>query len=169
MTGRPFLSDRSGNAGAELALLLPLLLVLLFVGLEAGHFIWTQHKLAEAVRNGARYASRLDIGEFCPTFSTLARDRIVLVTRTGQLNDSAAKPLVPGWTADEVTVTVTCDAFVKTGIYADMSDGTKGPLVTVAAKDVPYPSLFHELGAVEMDSAQPLKLGAKSSAAVIGL
>jgi len=169
MSSHRFVSDRSGNAGAELALLLPLLLVLLFVGLEAGHFIWTQHKLAEAVRNGARYASRLDIDEFCPTFSTLARDRIVLVTRTGQLDDSAAKPLVPGWTSGEVTVTVTCDAFVKTGIFADMSDGTKGPLITVMAKDVPYPSLFHELGAVELDRTKPLKLGAKASAAVIGL
>ena len=169
MSGQPFLSDRSGNAGAELALILPLLLLLLFVGLEAGHFIWTQHKLAEAVRNGARYAARLDIAEVCPTFGSTVRDRIALVTRTGQLADTAAKPLVPGWTDAEVSVTITCDAFVKTGIYADMSDGTRGPLVTVEAKDVPYPSLFHALGAVELDPAKPLKLSARASAAVIGL
>ncbi|MDE2620103.1 MAG: pilus assembly protein [Sphingomonadales bacterium] len=169
MSGPPFISDRSGNAGAEFALLLPLLLVLLFVGLEAGHFIWTQHKLAEAVRNGARYASRLDLAEVCPTFGSTVRDRVALVTRTGQLTDAAAKPLVPGWTDAEVSVTVTCDAFVRTGIYADMSDGTRGPLVTVEARNVPYPSLFHALGAVELDPTAPLKLSARASAAVIGL
>ncbi|MFC3174035.1 TadE/TadG family type IV pilus assembly protein [Novosphingobium bradum] len=158
-----------GNAGAELALILPLLLVLLFAGLEAGNFIWTQHKLVEAVRDGARYASRLDLADFCPAFAPAVQDRIKLITRTGQLADAAARPVVPGWTADMVTVTVTCDAFVKTGIYADMSDGTKGPIVVVAAANVPYSSLFHVLGAIEPDRTRPVLMGARSSAAVIGL
>lgn len=157
------LDDRRGGAGAELALILPLLLVLLFTGLEAGHFIWSQHKLTEAVRDGARYASRLDITDVCPTLNTDALARIKLLTRTGQLSDTAAKSLVPGWTEDQIVVTPYCGAFVATGVYSDL-DGEKGPLVSIEAKDVPYPYLFGSLvGFTEV------KLNAHSNAAVIGL
>lgn len=164
MSGSSFLRDGRGNAGAEMALMLPLLLLLLFVGLEAGHFIWTQHKLTEAVRNGARYASRLDVVQVCPEFDAGALARIKLLTRTGQLSDSAAKALVPGWTEDQVTISRFCGAFVETGIYSDLH-GEKAPLVSVQAKDVPYSSLFGVLGVIDPD----IKLNARSNAAVIGL
>lgn len=165
-------SSQRGAAAVEMALLLPLLLFLIFGGLEAGHFIWTQHKLTEAVRNGARYTSRLDVTDVCPTLNADALARIKLLTRTGQLTDTAAKSLVPGWTDDQIIVTPFCDNFVSTGIYNDLK-GASGPLVTIEAKDVPYPYLylmvFRPADPEIRVGASGAKLKAQSTAAVIGL
>lgn len=136
MNRQRILSGQHGAAATEFAMWLPLLLLLLFGGFEGGHFIWTQHKLTEAVRNGVRYASRLDITSVCPTMDATTRDKIALITRTGQLENSSARPVVPGWTSDEVIVTVNCGQFVSTGIYTELGNGQKGPLVIVEASNV---------------------------------
>jgi len=162
-------SGQKGAAATEFALWLPLLLLLLFGGFEAGHFIWTQHKLTEAVRNGVRYASRLDIAAVCPAMDNATRDRIALVTRTGQLANTSARALVPGWTSGEVVVTVNCGQFVSTGIYTELGDGQKGPLVVVEAKNVAYPSLFLQWGVIVPMSTEPVRMSARASAAVIGI
>lgn len=166
MIGR-FAFDRSGTAGVEMALVLPFLLVLMFAGLEAGHFFWTEHKLVKAVRDGARYASRLEVGSLCDGATAVldsgTEDDIQLLTRTGQITDTAATPTVPGWSADAVVVTVSCQAFVSDGIYNDL--GGAGPIVTVASGSVPYPSIFGQLGLLTTS----LNLSAKSSAAVTGI
>ena len=164
---RRFLAESRGSSATEFALILPLLILVLFGGSEAGHFVWTQHKLTEAVRNGARYAARLEIGKVCngPT-QVLANPElanIVLLTRTGQLASTAARPVVPGWTAAQVEVTVSCRSFVDTGIYQDL--GAAGPIVTVRAANVQYPFLFGALGGL----GGPISLNARSSGAVIGL
>jgi Flp pilus assembly protein TadG len=165
-----FTSGTAASASVEFALMVPMLVILLFGGSEAGHFVWTQHKLVEAVRDGARYASRLQVNGtdgVCngatEQLSTDAEDRIKLVTRTGQLANTGAQPVVPGWTAAQVTVTVTCQAFVDTGIYSDL--GEAGPVVTVSASGVAYPSLFNGLAGL----SRGINLSAKSSAAVIGI
>ena len=158
---RRFFSDQSGSAAAEMALMLPMLLVLMFGGFEAGHFIWTQHKLTEAVRDGARFASRMEIDDICGTDPDAARAEVRLLTRTGQLADANANPKVPGWT--DGMVTVTCGTFVSTGLYADL--GGAGPTVTVLASGVPYPSLFQQLGLIDGN----VLLTAESHAAVIGI
>lgn len=167
MNLRAFLSDQHGAAATEFALLVPMLIVVLFVGSEAGHFVWTQHKLTEAVRDGARYASRLTVQDVCDgATSTLGGTNlsdIVLLTRTGQLDSTAARPVVPGWTTAQVSVTVSCESFVSTGIYTDLN--AAGPVVTVAATNVAYPALFGRLGGF----GNSISLNAKSSAAVIGL
>lgn len=163
MSERGFLHERSGAAAFELALLLPLALILLFGGFEAGHFIWTQHKLTEAVRNGARYASRLPVENLCGGAASSAIGDIKRVTRTGQLADASANAQIPGWTDGQVSVTIACEGFVDTGIYEDL--GKAGPLVTVEAVGVPYPSLFGTLGVIDPD----ITMTAHSSAAVTGL
>jgi Flp pilus assembly protein TadG len=149
-----------------MALLLPLLMVMLFGGFEAGHFAWTQHKLTEAVRNGARFASRLPVENFCTgsggETSPVTIADIKRVTRTGQLAGSTV-PAVPGWSDDEVTVEVACGAYVATGIYRNL--GGPGPIVTVSAQGVAYPSLFGRLGVIDPE----LLMSARSSAAVTGL
>lgn len=166
MTGTALISDRSGTAAFEMALLLPLLMVLLFGGFEAGHFAWTQHKLTEGVRNGARFAARLPVENFCvgsgSDTSPVTIADIKRVTRTGRLG-GGARAVVPGWTDAEVLVTVDCGAFVDTGIYSDL--GSAGPIVTVRAEDVHYPSLLGTLGVIDPN----LTMAAKSSAAVTGL
>ena len=167
---RPFLANTRATASVEFALLVPLLIILLFGGTEAGHFVWSQHKLAEAVRDGARYAARLPINGsegLCDgatsTISTEMVDRVKLITRTGQLADTAARPVVPGWTEAQVSVVVSCESFVDTGIYTDLN--AAGPIVTVSATNVTYPSMFNALGGL----SRSISLNARSNAAVIGL
>lgn len=172
---RRFASTSSGSASAEMALLLPMLIIMLFGGAEAGHFVWTQHKLVEAVRDGARFASRLPVHELCEgateVISNDQIDQIKLVTRTGQLASTLAPPVVPGWTDAQVSVTLQCDAFVSTGIYTDLGDNDAsgdpdaGPLITVAATGVGYPSLFNALGRM----GGGFTLATESNAAVIGI
>lgn len=165
-----FVGETRASASVEFALLLPMLIVLLFGGAEAGHFVWTQHKLVEAVRDGARYASRLPVtgsegvcAGATETISTAQIDAVKLVTRTGQLDNPGALPVVKGWDASEVSVNVTCQAFVDTGIYSDL--GEAGPVVTVSASGVAYPMLFGGLAW----AASGVNLTAKSSAVVIGI
>jgi Flp pilus assembly protein TadG len=173
-----FASQTKATASTEFALMVPMLVILLFGGAEAGHFVWTQHKLTEAVRDGARFASRLPVAGtdgVCDgataQLSTADEDNIKLITRTGQLANTGARPVVPGWTAAQVTVTVTCDAFVDTGIYSDLGDNDAsgandaGPMVTVRATNVTYPSLFNGLAVL----GGGISLNAQSNAAVIGI
>lgn len=167
MTALRALIDRSGAAAAELVMVLPLMVLLLFGGFEGGHFIWTQHKLVEAVRDGARYAGRLEVDEVCRggdlVISSEHLAEIRLLTRTGQFHDPAHYPLIPGWNDEDVNVSVVCGAFVDTGIYQNL--GEPGPVVTVAARGVPYPSLFHGLGIFD----PAIRMSARASAPVIGL
>ncbi|AOL93191.1 TadE/TadG family type IV pilus assembly protein [Porphyrobacter sp. LM 6] len=160
MIGRLFRSRR-GTAAAELALILPMLLALMFGAMEAGHFFWTQHKIVKSVRDGARFASRLDVTRLCANDATLLTE-IRNVTATGQLA-GGAPPKVPGWTPATVNVTISCGSFVDTGIYTDL--GGRGPLVTVSSGAVEYPSLFEALGFLTSD----LRLSARSSTAVMGI
>jgi Flp pilus assembly protein TadG len=164
---RRFALNSGGTAAVEFALILPLLIVLLFGGLEAGHFVWTQHKLADAVRDGARYASRLPVDRVCNGTSVVLSstdiDQIKLITRTGQLSNVNARPVVPGWTATQVAVEPYCEAFVGTGIYTDL--GVAGPIIRVRATGVTYPTLFN--GLVLLGGG--VSLSARSNAAVIGI
>jgi Flp pilus assembly protein TadG len=155
-----FRQERCGSAAAEFALALPMMLALMFGGFEAGHFFWTQHKLVKAVRDGARYASRLSVDDLCPALDDDAGDNIRNVTATGGLSGGAAK--IPGWDPTTVSVTPGCGQFVNTGIYTGL--GTNGPLVKVSAT-VTYPSLFNGLGVL----TSSIQMSAESSAAVMGV
>lgn len=163
---RRFLLDRKASAATEFALSLPMMLALLFGGMEAGHFFWTEHKLVKSVRDGARYATRLDVNSLCngstSIISTDLEDDIKNITVTGRI-DGGGAPKVPGWTAADVQVTVGCEAFVDTGIYTDL--GAAGPLVTVSSGAVSYPSILNGLGVIN-DTVQ---ISAESSAAVAGI
>lgn len=153
--------DRAGNAAAEMALSLPLLMVLLFGSFDLGFYFHSEHVATKAVRDAARYASRLGIGNYpgC-TPTAAARTAIQRVARTGEPDGTT--PRLRGWTDDTMTnVTVACDTTnTYTGIYDDFPDGV--PIVTVTAA-VPYPSLFGVLGL-----APTLTLNARSQSAVFG-
>ncbi|MEO5597280.1 MAG: TadE/TadG family type IV pilus assembly protein [Novosphingobium sp.] len=160
-----FIPDQSGTATVELVLLLPIIMALLFGGLEAGNFVWTQHKLIQGVRDGARFAARLPVSDLCngATAQTGRVADIKLITRTGQLANSSAAPTVQGWTSSLVSVTISCQSYVATGIYTPL-DGN-GPVVSVATGSVPYPSIFGSLGFIHAN----YRLSAKSNAAVMGI
>lgn len=159
------LRDTRAAAGAEMALMLPMLLALLFGGMEGAHFMWSEHRLVKAVREGARFASRQDIDAFdCGTqeIEEGVATAIANVTRTASL-DGAGKPKLPGWT-DNSTVVATvapCDEETATGIYNEVSGGAR--IVTVSAT-VKYDSLFLKMGFIP----SAISLQAFSEAAVMG-
>ena len=164
MITRRFFTDETGAAAAEMALMLPLLMILMFGGFEAGHFFYNEHKIVKAVRDGARFAGRLPFSAYdCGAGTTSQAAMIQNVTRTG-VSDTAAKPLISGWTDNaDVNVTVTCNTNTTTqGIYAGKTDGA--PVVTVAAV-APYPSLFGALGLLDAD----INVRASAQAVVNGL
>jgi Flp pilus assembly protein TadG len=161
-------AHKSGAAAAEMALVLPLLLVLLFGSVDVGYYFMSEHVVQKAVRDAARYASRIPASNYnCagPSVDPTAEQNIRRVARFGDPAGTNAR--LAGWTADTfTTVTLTCDAdtthtYVNKGIYTDFPAGV--PVVTVSAR-VPYPSLFGVLGLGNMTAW----LNAQSQAAVFG-
>jgi Flp pilus assembly protein TadG len=160
-----FLGDTRGAAAVEMALVMPILMALMFGGLEAGHYFWTEHKALEGVRAGARYAARLPMSTVCPSSGGIPAQTITdikNVTRTGKLDANAA-PVVPGWTAAKVSVNFHCGTFLSSGIYTTL--GGQGATVTVASSNLTYPSLMGALGFIRSTA----KLSAASNAPVIGI
>lgn len=137
---RGFLRNARGAAAAEMALILPLLVALLFLGFEGGYFLWNEHKVVKAVRDGARYAGRLSYASYDCDDNVIvdgaAETRIKNLTRTGRL--TGGTPAIQGWGSDagDVTVSVDCESG-HGGIYE--GNGGDAPRVTVSAA-VPYPS-----------------------------
>lgn len=161
---RNFLQNASGSAAVEMALVLPLLIVLLFATFEGGYMLLCEHKVIKGVRDAARYAGRLDFSDYsCPsaTFVGPSTDlaNIKSIARTGQL--SGGTSYVPGWVDGDVTVSVNCVAGTG-GIYGAV--GNNAPQVTVSAS-VAYPSLFGILG---FDTTG-LRLNASAQSPVMGL
>ena len=167
MTGfRRMRSEDGGAAAAEMALVLPLLMMILFGSFEVGHFFYSAHIANKGVRDGARFAARqnfvlLGCG---PSVADAPTDtRIKEVTRTGQ--PANGTPRIFGWDNTEVTVTVTCvttGSFATAGIYTGLTGGARKVEVSAA---VPYPSLFRFVGI----NSSALSINARSEAAVMGI
>lgn len=156
-------ADDRASAAAEMALTLPLLLILLFSPFELGNYFMSEHVVEKATRDAARYASRLPITNYpaCTPTAT-ATQQIQRIARTGR-PDGTASARLGGWTADSMTeVIVVCDpSGTYAGIYSvyPFPDGV--PTVTVRAT-VPYNSLLGALGL----GNPTLTLRAQSQAAV---
>jgi hypothetical protein len=162
--------DRRASAAAEMALVLPILLVLLFGSVELGNYFLSEHVVQKAVRDASRYAARLPLADYTsctvPSAGT-AEQQTQRIARFGDPSGSGTQRLA-GWTADNMTtVSIACDDgtsgnnWATGGIYTDFPDGA--PVVTVRTV-VPYDSLF---GAIGLGSVA-LNLNAESQAAVIG-
>lgn len=155
-------ADRVGAAAAEMALVMPLLIILMISTFELGHFFLSEHVVQKSVRDAARYASRLPMNNYpgC-TPTAAAQTQIQKVARTGTPDGTVQR--LQGWSNDNMTtVSVTCDTSgTYTGIYVDFPGGV--PIVTVSAA-VPYPSLFGVMGI----SNSSLVVTARSQSAVFG-
>ena len=176
---RALLRCTDGVAAAEMALVAPMLIILMFGTMELGNYFLTQHAITKHVRDGARYASRLTLAAdySCTAGSDLsglyedadAATKIANVTRTGSVDGLAAGRFGDDfWSSpcdgdDAVAVSIRCvDNSDYGGIYASSSEDI--PVVAVSA-NVAYPSLFGALGF----DATGLCAGARSEAAVAGL
>ncbi len=167
------LRDESAAAGAEMALMVPMLVTLMFGSFEMGFFFWNEHKVAKGVRDGSRYAARQSFPRFsCSQTNILLGDgstnadtaliaQVKNLTRTGNVAGTG-NAAVYGWTNSHVTVTVSCPATaVTTGIYKGL---TNAPRVNVAAT-VPYPSLFQAIGFNYVN----INLNAEAQSPVVGI
>lgn len=154
-----FMRDVRGAAASEFALMVPLMVILLFAGLEGGYYMFTEHKVIKAVREGSRYAGRLTFGTYdcsSDTIDSTAAQNIRDVTRTGLPGGTV--PLVQGWTDSQVSVTMNCDSSTTTGIFS--GNGANGaPRVTVSATTT-YPSLFN--GLVGIDDTATISASAQA-------
>jgi Flp pilus assembly protein TadG len=158
--------SQSGAAGAEMALVTPLLLLLMFGAFELGNYFYSEHVVAKGVRDGARFASRsFALDANCGTPPTGVVTNTQAVTRTGQVSGGTAR--LAGWTnAATVTVSLNCTTtgdYVDNGIYKGLTGGIRVVKVTAA---VPYTSLFATLG---LTNGNSLTLNASSEAPVVGI
>ena len=157
--------DQRGSAAAELALSVPLLLVLMFSTFELGNYFLSEHVVQKSVRDAARYGARLAMTNYpsctVPSGGT-AEQQIKNVARTGDPNGTTAR--LRGWVDANTVVTMSCPGtgtYANAGIYSDFPNGA--PVITVTAT-VPYTTLFGALGL----GATTINLNAQSQAAVIG-
>ncbi len=165
---RLFLNDQHGAAAAEMALIMPLVMVMLFATFEGAYFVITEHQVVTGVRNAARYAARLDFSHFvCPAgtyvespsgATPVPTSTIQNLTRTGQLTGGTSR--VQGWVDADITVTVTCSG--AGGIYA--ATAGQAPKVRVSSR-FNYPSLMGQLGFTQA----ALPIGASAESPVMGL
>ena len=182
---RFLLKECRGAAAAEMALVAPMLIVLMFGSFELGNYFMSEHAVAKAVSDGARFASRLPVSTYiCPSLgadnsagtfasgTTNLQAQIKNVTRTGSI-DGSASPRLSYWTTAQegtaapsgspITLTITCRLSTTfTGVFSGMPGNV--PVVTVAA-DVRYPSLFGQLGL----SSANLRLQSQSQVPVMGI
>ena len=181
-SARIFLRDQNAAAAAELALVTPILMALMFGSLELGNFFNDEHALQKQVMDGARYASRLELATAysCPSTvfqDTDANTKIINVTKNGVVSGSGNPRWSDYWArtctgqAQTLTVTIRCGAKNQidtgnsgnTGIYTSLI-GTTIPIVKVSGA-VKYRSVLGSLGF----NAGNLCLKAESEAAVQGL
>ena len=164
---------RRGTAGAEMALVAPMLIILMFGSFELGNYFLSEHVVVKAVRDGARYASRLNMSNYpcsAPATGLTPTDQQVVddisnLTRTGQLSGGNSR--ITSWTSATTTIFVTYDCVTSnsnqdySGIYSGMSNV---PRIKVSAV-VPYDSLFNNLGF----TSTTLSLRAESQVSVMGI
>jgi len=163
---RAVLSDREGSAAAEMALVLPLLLVLTFGPLELGNYFMNQHTLVKAVRDGARFAARQNFTNYTSCSGDVGEPALTNTKNVVMSGLMAGGSIItPNIQADDINVTTTCATAAggqtMAGIYAERTTGAQ--IVTVSAT-VNYRSVLSVAGF----SGIGLTLNAASQAAVSG-
>jgi Flp pilus assembly protein TadG len=160
--------DRRGNAAAEMAMVTPLLLIMMFGSVELGNYFWNEHTLLKAVRDGARFAARQGFSNY--TACTGSPGGTVVtdtknVVMYGYLTGSNA--LTPNIAASNIDVTTACSTTAggqtMQGLYKDDANGAH--IVTVTATVTYRPVLAVALGFSGVGKI----LYAQSQAAVTGL
>jgi Flp pilus assembly protein TadG len=167
MTVRSFTDNRASSA-AEMALALPLLLVLIWGPLEIGNYFMDEHMLVKGVRDGAVYAAHQDISNYnCTTnsISQTVQDNTKNMVRSGQL--SAGVDRLRNWGSATFQMTLNCvtqatNGTTLSGIY--VLNGGKVPVVTVNVQ-VPYSPILGNIGF----RPATLNLNASQQATVMGI
>jgi Flp pilus assembly protein TadG len=167
---RKLFRNRSGAAAAEMALVVPLLLILMFGSTELGNYFMNEHSLMKAVRDGARFAARQSFSNYPSCTGAPDTNNVITPTQNvvmyGYLDGTTV--LTPNISASDVTVTTECftgnvGGQTMSGIYANLANGAQ--IVTVSATVTYRPILQTVFGF----SGLNMHLNATSQAAVTGL
>ena len=161
------LRNRSGAAAAEMALVLPLLILIMMGSFELGNYFMNEHSLAKAVRNGARFAARQPFTNYTSCSGepggTVAADTRNVVMR-GYM--SGGTIITPNIEATDIDIETSCSTVAggqtMGGIYTGRTDGAQ--IVTVTAS-VDYRPILGVSGFTGVG----FRLNAESEAAVAGL
>lgn len=160
-------SDRRGSAAAEMALVLPLLLVIMFSCFELGNYFMNEHTLVKAVRDGARFAARQSFTNYtactgAPGGTVVADTRNVVMN--GYL--SGGTIITPNIEASDIDVETSCmttaGGQTMSGIYTGRTGGAQ--IVEVRAT-VDYRPVISAFGFTGIG----FTLNAASQAAVAGM
>ncbi len=156
-----FYRNQSGAAAAEMALIIPLALALIFTTFDGAYYMICEHRVVKGVRDAARYAARLDLTNYACPGGTFAGNAATVqnLARTGKLSGGTAA--VPGWVNSNVTIAVTC-ASGQGGIY--LATGGNAPKVRISTRVV-YPSFLGSLGF----TSSTIHIAAAAQSPVIGL
>lgn len=149
-----FHDDRRGSVIVEAAMILPVVMVLLCGLAETARATLHQHRLAESVREAARYLARVPLA--CPAGGdsnwATARSNAQHLAATGRV--SGGQPLVTGWTDASFTI---ADPVCETW------SGRAVQLITVSA-NIPY----QDLGLLRVLGLDAVRLGASHQQLHIG-
>ena len=153
---------RRGAAAAEMVLVTPLLLVLMFGAVEVGRYFLDEHVALKAVRDGARFAARHKFSEMPCDGQPARAAEIRNLVRFGNIAGTGS-PRLRYWTSGAgITFSIRCTTGTWSGIYSENPQGA--PVVTVSVT-IPYVSLFGGLGFDVSD----LRLRAEAQSAVMGI
>lgn len=169
---RSLVTCARGTAAAEMALVLPVLLILLFGSIELGNYFRSEHILLKGVRDGAVYAARQEVpvnyecAGGTPIPPADVTTNIKTLVRTGAL--SGGSDLLPLWDDGSTSFSVAVSCVTAAG-GTDLSgiyriNGNNVPVITVTA-DLPYQSVLGTLGISALD----LRLRAAQQAAATGI
>lgn len=155
--------DERGSPLAEIALVLPLLLVMVFGTLEFANILYQQQVITKGVQEAARFAARnpaLNATVACPPASggwTSAASAAANVAATG--SPAGGNLILPNFAAANVVVTVECPA--SAGLISSNPDSGSIPVVLVRAKiDVRSVGFLAFLNITDMQlSAQHREMG----------
>lgn len=174
---RLLVDDRSGAAAAEMAMVMPLLLVLMFGSFEVARYYLDEHVVLKAVRDGARYAARQGFANYpCTSVGSSTVNATVEantrnVVRFGKVTPAVGEyPRLGYWNATitggapSVTVNLNCvSKTVGTETMSGLYTGPAVPVITVSAI-VEFRPMF---GALTMGD-RIVRLTAESQATVMG-
>ena len=159
------LRSTRGAAAAEMALVIPLMLILMMGSFELGNFFMNEHKLVKSVRDGARFAGRQAFASYtCPsTINGTTVTDTKNVIRTGLMAGGTSR--IVNWTDAHITVSLTCvpnaAGVAMQGIYR----GTTSVPVVIVSASVPYTPVLASYGFRGVG----LSLNARQQSAVMGL
>jgi hypothetical protein len=155
-------SNQRGQAVVELAFQIPLMMVLLFGGVEIGRVFYTYHTLEKALRGGAGLVSRSVNINYCDSSDltlTDVRNFVVFGNLQG-----AGNPVVPGLTTDMIQILPEREVTGTTGVTecvcsvdvdsCDVASAGRAPDFVVVRLGngfpLPLPFAFVNLGTVNL-------------------